>query len=105
MADAIASCCSLTPEERRVRRSEVRATLVPKVLSSTSLADGLRVDFEPSDALRNQVSEFVALEQECCGFLRFTLSKPAEGLFLLVQGPPEAADVIEMFRQVLQRDD
>jgi len=102
MADSAVIYCTLTPEELGARRSQVRATLVPQVVSSTLLTDGLRVDFGSSEALRDHVKEFIALEQECCGFLRFTLSKPAEGLYLLIQGPPEAANVIEMFRQTVQ---
>ena len=102
MSDSTAIYCTLTPEELRARRSQVRATIVPQVVTVTSLTDGLRLDSRPSVGLRDLVEEFIVLEQDCCSFLTFTLSQPAEDLSLLIQGPPNAAHVIEMFRRTVQ---
>jgi hypothetical protein len=102
MVESEAIYCTLTPEEQRNRRSEVRATIVPQVTGVTTLADGLRLEFGVHKGLRDLIQEFVVLEQGCCSFLTFTLSPPAEELSLLIQGPPDAAHIIEMFRRTAQ---
>lgn len=102
MSDSTATYCTLTPEGLRARRSQVRTTIVPHVVTVTPLADGLRLEFGSSGGLRDLVQEFIVLEQDCCSFLDFTLSPPAENLSLLIQGPPDAAHVIEMFRRTAQ---
>ncbi|MFK8020411.1 MAG: hypothetical protein AB8B86_11615 [Pseudomonadales bacterium] len=99
MANTAAIHCSLTQEDQRRRRSQVRATIVPQVRSVNSLADGLRIDFVIAEGLRELVEEFIALERECCSFLTFTLSVKNEDMSLLIQGPREAAQVIDMFRR------
>lgn len=105
MAESDAIYCTLTPEEQRTRRSEVRATIVPHVTAVTSLADGLRLEFGVSKGLRDLVQEFIELEQGCCSFLTFSLSPPEEKLSLQIQGPPDATQVIEMFRSTAQGED
>ena len=105
MSDSTAIYCTLTPEEQRARRSQVRATIVPQILTVTSLEDGLRIEFGSSAGLRDLVEEFIVLEQDCCSFLTFTLSQPAEDLSLRIQGPPDAAHIIEMFRRTAQGED
>lgn len=102
MPESNAIYCTLTPEEQRTRRSEVRATLIPHVTTVTSLADGLRLEFGAKTGLRDLVREFIVLEQGCCSFLTFTLSPSEEELSLQIQGPPDATHVIEMFRQTAQ---
>ena len=55
MTDSTAIYCTLAPEELRARRSLVRTTIVPQVVTVTSLPDGLRLDFGPSVGLRDLV--------------------------------------------------
>lgn len=99
MNDSHPVYCTLTPEEQHDRRSLVRACIVPQVLSVTSLAKGLRIDFRPDLGLRELVEEFIVLEQACCSFLSFTLSQPPDELSLQIDGPAEASQVLEMFRR------
>lgn len=105
MADSDAVYCTLTSEDQRTRRSEVRATIVPHVTGVTTLADGLQIEFGLHKGLRDLVQEFVLLERGCCSFLTFTLSPPMEELALLIQGPPDASRVIEMFRRTALGED
>jgi len=105
MADSTAIYCTLTPTEERDRRSQVRANIVPQVVAVTELADGLRLDFRVYEGFRELVEEFIVLERDCCSFLTFTLSLPGNELSLLIQGPPNAAHVIEMFRRALKGED
>ncbi len=93
--------CTLSSQERKQRRSTLRELVISKVLSSQSVPDGFQVEFEDSELLRAQVEEFVSAEKGCCGFLTFTISEPADGLSLLIQGPPEAANMIEIFRSAI----
>ena len=102
MPEKAALNCTLKSEEQRIRRSHVRATIVPQVTTVTSLEDGLHIEFRYSSGLRELVEEFVILEQDCCSFLSFTLIQSSEKLSLLVQGPPEATHVIDIFRRAVQ---
>lgn len=102
MAESDAIHCTLTQQQQRTRRTEVRATIVPHVTAVTSLVDGVQIEFGEHNGLRSLVQEFIVLEQGCCSFLTFSLSPAEEELSLQIQGPPEAAQVIEMFRRTAQ---
>ena len=97
MAGSDAPGCTLTAEEQRTRRAEVRATIVPHVTAVTALVNGLQIEFAQRAGLRDLVREFIALERDCCSFLTFSLSPEKEQLSLQIHGPAEAAPVIEMF--------
>ncbi len=101
MAENAEVSCSLTAEKLRMRRTNLRSTLVPRVVQTERLSDGFRIQFDDSASLRKQVEEFVSLEQRCCGFLSFAISPPDEGLVLSIQGPPEASGALELFRSTL----
>jgi len=94
--------CTLTAQEQRARRSLVRAIIIPHITAVHSLTNSLRVEFDAFSGLRESLQEFIILEQECCGFLNITLSQQPNELSLLIEGPPEAAAVIELFRQAVQ---
>jgi len=91
--------CTLTTQEQSIRRSRVRDTITAHVTAAISINDGLRLEFDDSSGLRELLNGFVLLESECCSFLSFTLSQPPDKLSLLIEGPPGAADVIELFRK------
>ena len=105
MAESDAIYCTLTAEEQRNRRSKARATIAPQITSVTRLPDGLRLEFGLHKGLREVVQEFVVLEQDCCSFLTFTLSPETEDLSLLIQGPPDAAHIIDRFRRTAEGED
>ena len=66
------------------------------------IANGLRIEFEASNDLRTLIEEFITLEKSCCDFLTFSLSEPSEDLMLLIEGGPNPAHVIDIFRQTLE---
>ena len=101
MAENAEVSCSLTAEKLRMRRTNLRSTLVPRVVQIERLSDGFRIQFDDSVSLRKQVEEFVSLEQRCCGFLSFAISPPDECLVLSIQGPPEASGALELFRSTM----
>ena len=89
--------CSLNDEEFRRRRRLIRRTLLPHIVRTEKLTDGLRLVFPASDELSAQVRQFVDLERQCCGFLSFTITPSGEHLVLTIEGPPEAAGTLGMF--------
>ena len=56
------------------------------------IAGGIRARFDAE--LEARVREFVALESQCCAFLRFEVHD-GEDVVLDVTGPPDAQPVIE----------
>lgn len=100
-----AMACSLNDAEFRERRALARRTLLPQIIISQRISNGLTLTFTNSEAHRRDVETFVRLERECCDFLTFTLTPdtgPAnESLVLTIQGPPEAAATIEMFARAV----
>jgi hypothetical protein len=89
--------CSLTDEELRSRRVMAREALVPYIIETEKLTDGLKITFHETTAVRSSVETFAALERQCCGFLTLTVTPPGEGLTLSIKGPPEAQAIIGMF--------
>jgi len=87
--------CSLTDAEMKERRKLVRAELLPKMNSFTELSNGLEVIF-PAD-LSEKVSEFVELEQACCGFLSFDTNVSGNEFHLSVTGPENAKETLKLF--------
>lgn len=99
MFDLTGAHCTLSPEEQHARRLQMRTSIVQHVLSVTSMTDGLQIEFSSNADVREMVKAFIVFEQTCCSFLEFTISEPGEDLALKIQGPPEAARIIELFRQ------
>ena len=101
-----AIACSLNDADFRERRALARRTLLPQIIISQRISNGLTLTFTNSEALRRDVKTFVRLERECCDFLTFTLTPdtgPAnESLLLTIKGPPEAAATIEMFARAAE---
>jgi len=103
MIEQTAVCCTLTAQEQCTRRSWVRAKVVSHIVIATPVTNGLLLEFEPASRVRELIRDFVILEQDCCRFLTFTLSQPSDELSLPIQGPPESANVIEMFLQTIRQ--
>lgn len=104
--EGAAIACTLNDAELSERRALARRTLLPQIIISQRISNGLTLTFTNSEANRENVETFVRLERECCGFLTFTLTPdtgPAnESLVLTIQGPPEAAATMEMFARAVE---
>ena len=94
--------CTLTPQQQKIRRSLVRAKIVPLVRAVYRANSSLRLEFVPSSGNREMLEEFIELERSCCGFLGFSVSKTDEELSLLIEGPPEAAHILDRFHKTIQ---
>ncbi len=103
--DGAAVACSLNDAEFLERRTLARRTLIPQVTASKRIQDGLILTFVGDESLRSDLETFVSLEQQCCGFIEFTISpdtaEPNSPIELRIGGRPEAAATIEMFAQAV----
>lgn len=77
------------------RRKLVRAELLPKMISFTEISNGLEVIFPAAQS--EKVSEFVGLEQACCGFLSFDTNVSDNELHLSITGPESAKETLKLF--------
>jgi hypothetical protein len=69
-----AIACSLTDAALRERRAEVRSALRNATVEETSeLPDGYLLRFALEPGLIERIAKFVALESDCCPFLRFAI--------------------------------
>ncbi len=83
--------CALTPGEQDVRRSTVLAELRRAMEGTEDRPEGYAYRFDGDRAgVVEQIAAVIALERECCPFLRFALmAEPGRGpVWLEVTGPP-----------------
>ncbi len=92
--------CTLQEDARRVRREELRRDFVPRIRAARRLPDGLALGFETDAETQEVVDDFVAFEQDCCSFARFTTYRDAANsrLWLEIRGPEGTA---ELLRQII----
>lgn len=88
--------CKLMPEELRKRKETVLASLKQKILGKKELANGYSFKFEGTDAVIDELTEFVKSERSCCNFFVFTLSFSGDGkeAWLSLTGPEGAKEMI-----------
>lgn len=88
--------CKLTSEELRKRKETVLLSLKKKVLEKKELTNGYSFKFEGTDAVIDELAEFVKSERSCCGFFVFTLSFSGDGkeAWLTLTGAEGAKEMI-----------
>jgi len=88
--------CKLTSEELRKRKETVLASLKKKVLEKKELTNGYSFRFEGTDAVIDELTEFVKSERSCCNFFVFTLSFSGDGkeTWLSLTGSEGAKEMI-----------
>lgn len=86
---AIPVACSLTPGEQDERRSTVLAQLRRAMEHTEERPEGFAYRFGGGEGVVEQVAAVIALERQCCPFLRFVLTaEPGRGpVWLEVTGP------------------
>jgi len=70
--------CSLSGPQLAERRAAIRSRILANTKSVTNTANGYRLSFAVDANIKADIEEFIALEEQCCGFLRFSLIAPAE---------------------------
>jgi len=66
--------CSLSAPELREREAGLLANVSVQILERVEIDEGLRLRFAVSSALIADLAELIALERQCCPFLRFALA-------------------------------
>jgi hypothetical protein len=89
--------CSLSGSEAAARAGEFRADLDGRVLELDREGSGLRLKLRETPGLKERLERLVELERVCCPFLDLSLVCEAGHLILRIDGPPEAATVIDDF--------
>lgn len=88
--------CTLTPGELDARRAQLIPGLIERAEEVADLEDGLRLTFESSPGLLQELARVVDQERTCCSFLRFKLSaEPGTGpVTFEVTGPPGTREML-----------
>ena len=69
--------------------------LAEQATERQTLADGVRLRFEPISGRATELAQFVDLERSCCPFLNFRIdAKPGEPISLELTGPTPAQQII-----------
>jgi hypothetical protein len=66
--------CKLTTPELQKRKETVLASLKAQVIEKKELKDGYAFKFPGTDAMLDELNEFIKTERECCNFFTFNLS-------------------------------
>ena len=88
--------CKLKADEIAARRQKLIPGLFDRAVQATDLADGIRFRFDPAPSLLRDLAKVIEREQDCCSFLRFTLTtEPGAGPVILdVTGPAGTAEML-----------
>ncbi len=83
--------CRLTDPAKAQRLADLRDVLFASVIRASKSDAGFTFSFTNSDAMVNQLQQFIAFERACCPFLTFELRFPPEPqpITLQLTGNPE----------------
>lgn len=88
--------CKLTTPELQKRKETVLASLKKQILEKKEVPNGYSFKFAGTDAIVDELAEFVKSERSCCSFFIFTLSFSGDGseAWLTLTGPEGAKEMI-----------
>lgn len=92
-----AIACKLTSSELQQRKATVIASLKRQLVTKEALPKGYRYQFKGTDALLDELLDFVKTERLCCDFFQFTLeiTGDASDAWLSITGPEGTKTFIE----------
>jgi len=88
--------CNLLGHEKTDRLRDLAQLLSQRLGDVKPLEDGYEIAYPGTGKMIATVSEFIALERECCPFLTFELAldPPRGPLTLRIHGPPGAKEFL-----------
>ena len=88
--------CKLTSNNLRIRKETVLASLRQQIIERKELQDGYWFQFPGTDAMIDELIEFIKTERACCDFFRFDLSIAGDGshAILTLTGPEGSKEFI-----------
>jgi len=66
--------CKLTTPELQKRKETVLSSLKSQIIEKKELTNGFAYKFTGSDAVLDELTEFIKTERECCDFFTFNIS-------------------------------
>ena len=93
--------CSLTGGEMADRQAELRAIFSGRVTDAVRHGSALRLELRDSPGLGERLARVVELERACCPFLDLAVERDAGRLLVRIEGPPEAAALIDAFDELV----
>ena len=103
MSDREPLACSLAGAEMADRQAELRALFGGRVEEAVREGHALRLQLRDSPGLAERLERAVEAERACCPFLDLAVERHAGRLVLHVDGPPEAAAMIDGFEELAGR--
>ena len=96
MPDHPPVCCTLTLEALREHRAQVLGPFMAGVRSIERLPDGVVLDLGQDENTLRTAMDLIALERQCCQFLKFELTAEPElgTIRLRLSGPPGTAEFL-----------
>ncbi|MBY0434401.1 MAG: hypothetical protein K2U26_09850 [Cyclobacteriaceae bacterium] len=73
LKERAALTCKLTSKELQHRRKTVLADLKNQMLTKDEMGNGFEYTFSGTDAIIDQLSEFVKTERQCCDFFDYEI--------------------------------
>ena len=70
--------CTLSEAALQRRKTDLQQSLFAGVLASQPTENGYRLDFPAADDWLGKITKFIQVERECCSFLTFELTIPAQ---------------------------
>lgn len=89
--------CKLTTPELQQRKATVLESLRKQVLEKKELTGGYAFKFNGTDAMLDELTEFIKTERACCDFFTFNLSISGDKseIWLEITGADGAKDFIK----------
>jgi hypothetical protein len=87
--------CSLTAQAREHRERLVHVLAADALIDRERDGPALVLRFRRDVGVEQRVRAWAALEAECCPFLTMNVDASASAITLRIDGPPEAAGIIE----------
>lgn len=90
--------CKLTSPELQERKITIIANLKAQILEKKEIDNGYTYKFSGTDAIIDELSQFIKTERKCCSFFDFTIE--IEGvedgnIWLAITGPEGVKDFIK----------
>ena len=96
MMDPLPIACSLDAADLSSRQREWRELLDASLIERTSVAAGVRMRFPNDPGVRTTIERLIALEQDCCAWIEWSLRESSSGLTL--EGTNETEAGISLLR-------
>ena len=96
--------CLLKGAEQFERKEALKEEIFSQVLDIEEMESGYLFKFKDADHFLLKLADYVKVEQACCPFFKFdfTVLPYNKGIVLMVSGPAEAKQLIELFVNEIQ---